>query len=1114
MRFSGLVVVTIGALALAACHDGGAILSDARPDTNTTIDANTTPDADTVAPDTLLDSSPKAATNQTAASFAFHADKPNSTFACALDGGTATACSSPQSYTVAEGAHTFTVTATDGGGLSDPTPATFAWTVDTTPPDTTLTKTPPALDNSVNVEFDFTSEDGATFECSLDGAAYASCVSPDLIGGLTDGVHSFDVRAIDAVGNVDPTPAHYAWTIDTSTPDTVIDAGPTGFVNLATATFAFSSPNAGAGATFRCALDGAAPAPCTSPITYNGLGETPAPHVFTVAVTNAAGTSDPTPATRSWTVDLTSPLVTITSGPSGPTNVVAPVFAFTADGSPASVQCQIDGAPLADCTSPYTSAALADGAHTFRVVATDAAGNVGTASRAFVVDTQPPTVTITSGPSGPTNDATPTFTFTTAGNPVDVECGIDNAGFAPCASPYTAAALADGAHELDVRAVDAAGNAGAASRAFTVDTQPPTVAITGGPNGLTNVATPTFTFTTGGSPTSTQCKIDSGALVACSASFTPAAALADGAHTFTVQVADAAGNSASASRSFTVDATPPTVAITGGPTGLTNDPTPTFTFTTGGSPTSVQCALDGGAAAACTSPFTTASLADGAHTFTVTATDAAGNTASASRSFTVDATPPTVAITSGPNGLTNIATPTFTFTTGGNPTTVQCQLDGGAAAACASPFTAATLADGTHTFTVQAIDAAGNSASASRSFTVDATPPTVAITGGPTGLTNDPTPTFTFTTGGSPTSVQCALDGGAAAACTSPFTTASLPDGAHTFTVTATDAAGNTASASRSFTVDATPPTVTITGGPNGLTNIAAPIFTFAIGGNPTTVQCQMDSGALAACTSPYASASLADGAHTFTLAASDAAGNTASASRAFTIDATPPTVTITGGPTGLTNNATPTFTFTTGGSPTTTQCRIGSGAFTACTTSFTPAAALADGTYVFEVQVVDAAGNTANATRGFTVDATPPTVAITSGPNGLTNNNQPTFSFTTGGSPTTTQCRIGTGAYTACALVFTPSAPLADGSYTFEVQVIDAAGNSASATRTFTVDATPPTVTITGGPSGTIAISQPTFTFTTGGNPTTTQCRFNTGAFVACTSPFTPASITCTSNV
>jgi hypothetical protein len=51
------------------------------------------------------------------------------------------------------------------------------------------------------------SEAFSSFQCSLDGAAFSACASPRVLTGLAGGVHVFRVRAVDAAGNVDVTPA-------------------------------------------------------------------------------------------------------------------------------------------------------------------------------------------------------------------------------------------------------------------------------------------------------------------------------------------------------------------------------------------------------------------------------------------------------------------------------------------------------------------------------------------------------------------------------------------------------------------------------------------------------------------------------------------------------------------------------------------------------------------------------------------------------------------------------------------------------------------------------------------------------------------------------------------
>jgi uncharacterized repeat protein (TIGR01451 family) len=90
---------------------------------------------------------------------------------------------------------------------------------DTTPPDTNLTAQPDPLTIDSAASFSFGGQDDLTvaasliFQCSLDGAPFTPCASPQAYAGLAPGVHAFQVRAVDAAGNPDPTPAAYTWTV-------------------------------------------------------------------------------------------------------------------------------------------------------------------------------------------------------------------------------------------------------------------------------------------------------------------------------------------------------------------------------------------------------------------------------------------------------------------------------------------------------------------------------------------------------------------------------------------------------------------------------------------------------------------------------------------------------------------------------------------------------------------------------------------------------------------------------------------------------------------------------------------------------------------------------------
>jgi len=302
MRAPGIALALVAAACsvpdkqpLEADDDGGDV--DAMP-----------PDApgDTGAPDTMITEAPAAFSNQSAAIFRFTADEDGATFTCSIDGESPLPCESPYTRSLGDGGHIFAVRATDAAGNADDTPAEHVWTIDTVAPDTSLTEAPPVADNSVIVHFGFDSnEDNVTFDCSLDGNGYVTCESGDEFGPIGDGAHSFAVRAHDRAGNVDASPAIYAWTVDTSTPDTQIVTGPSAAVGTTSASFTFISPDAGGGATFQCSLDGVAFATCSSPETYSNLAE--GEHTFQVRVRDSVGNLDPTPATRTWTVDLTPP---------------------------------------------------------------------------------------------------------------------------------------------------------------------------------------------------------------------------------------------------------------------------------------------------------------------------------------------------------------------------------------------------------------------------------------------------------------------------------------------------------------------------------------------------------------------------------------------------------------------------------------------------------------------------------------------------------------------------------------------------------------------------------------------------------------------------------------
>ena len=118
----------------------------------------------------------------------------------------------------AEGNYTVRVRATDNAG-NTAAPSSLTFTYDTTAPQTTIDDGPASPTTSTDPSFEFSaSEPGSTFECRRDGGAWSACTSPKDYTGLSDGSHTFDVRATDTAGNTDASPASQTWVIDTAAP--------------------------------------------------------------------------------------------------------------------------------------------------------------------------------------------------------------------------------------------------------------------------------------------------------------------------------------------------------------------------------------------------------------------------------------------------------------------------------------------------------------------------------------------------------------------------------------------------------------------------------------------------------------------------------------------------------------------------------------------------------------------------------------------------------------------------------------------------------------------------------------------------------------------------------
>ena len=253
-------------------------------------------------------------------------------------------------------------------------------------------------------------------------------------------------------------------TPDPNAPETLLTEGPSGPTNVTTPSFTFTAP---AGSTFECKLDtpagGGSYAACTSPQPYT-TSENGA-YAFSVRATRS-GSTDESPATRTFTVDTVAPVARLLTGPP-PAGEGLLRFTFDSNEPDTTFECRLDEVELPTssypCASPHTIGPVPNGSeYYFLLFPTDAAGNQGSTEiwPIFSVGGIPDT-TLTGGPIlGTVSDLTTqiagAFSFTSLKAGSTFECKLDGpdtvtGDYAPCVSPTPYGPLVDGGYTFWVR---------------------------------------------------------------------------------------------------------------------------------------------------------------------------------------------------------------------------------------------------------------------------------------------------------------------------------------------------------------------------------------------------------------------------------------------------------------------------------------------------------------------------------------------------------------------------------------------------------------------------------------------------------------------------------------
>jgi large repetitive protein len=305
--------------------------------------------------------------------------------------------------------------------------------------------------------------------------------------------------------------------------------------------------------------------------------------------------------------------------------------------------------------------------------------------------------------------------------------------------------------------------------------------------------------------------------------------------------------------------------------------------------------------------------------------------------------------------------------------------------------------------------------------------------------------------------------------------------------------------AAPSIVVDGTGPTMTITGKPNNPTNATAASFTFTASEGGSSFSCRLENDAFTPCTSPTSYSGLTDGQHSFSVTATDLAGNTgAAATYTWTIDTVAATVAIVQKPSNLAATSSATFAFTASESGSSFSCRVDESGFVPCASPVTYN--LADGPHVFSVRATDPAGNTGpDVPYGWTIETRAPTASLMLAPPGLSNSRSATFGFAAD-EPSTFECKADEGGFAPCISPMSYGG-LGDGAHVFSVRARDGVGNlSVPVSHAWTIDATAPETMLTAMPGSGTATSA-TFAFAASESGTF-ECRVDGAPFTPCGSP------------
>ena len=822
-------------------------------------------------------------------------------------------------------------------------------------------------------------------------------------------------------------------------------------------------------------------------------------NILTVSGLDAAGNAGT--ATSRATLDTTAPVVVL----------AAPVDGLVTEGNSVTVSgtvsdgnlsiLLVNGSPVGVSGGAFNvSVHLVEGPNTITVEARDGAGQA--TSRAIRVDrdSTPPVIRVEDQGKSLTDgalfarDVTPRIIVTDT-HSTTVTASMDGGSFSSGATVQ-----AEGGHILSVAARDSAGNQAKLSVRFTIDKTPPAVTITFPPPGGFLGSLPARVQGTCGDAVAVTvngivASVSSGQFVIAAFPFS------EGTIGLTAVARDAAGNSAMATSTCTVDTQAPAVTISSPAPGAILGPGPIFLTGFAADANLGGVTVDGLAASVGSDgAFQSGPMArpDGPATLTAIATDRSGKSASASVSIVVDTTPPVISILNAATGAPLADGALFRAPVAVSVTVADATTQAGTTRTVLVDGTSyvggAISGEGVHRVDVTARDGAGNSSAAAVSFTVDTVPPAFSDLLPADGTVTKTTPivvsgkvssdTTGVTVGGSPST----LSGGSFS-----LSALAITEGPNAIALNAVDRAGNVGTSTLRVVLDTIPPRLSITSPSAGqlLGSLSTAVIGTVSDANLEAVLVDGGSASVSDSTFRREGVTLLEGTNTVAVTARDRAGNTATATVAVVVDTKPPVLTVTSPAPGAALGATPVTVAGTALDPHLASVSVnGAAAVVDGAGRFTVSVPVTEGTNVLVATARDSLGHESTASVSVIKDSSAPVVAITSPRDGtLTKSLEIAVAGSIDSAANVSGVTVNGSPAVLAGTTFSATVSLLEGANPITARAAKGTGKEGTAGITITRDTTPPRLLSSSpadGQSGVALSSELRLTFTEALDPAT----------------------------